>query len=139
MTCRLAFSYNRDIYALPGRADDLRSAGCNELIRKKIAEPITSLSTLIDSLGMKLKKASAPNLAERLGSIYEGRIPNEDIALMLSIIKEIRRVRGIAVDELSENLGINFVKTMELTGMLEIEGIISIDLLRRCSINLKFM
>ena len=139
MTCRLAFSYNRDIYALPGRADDLRSAGCNELIRKKIAEPITSLSTLIDSLGMKLKKASAPNLSERLGSIYEGRIPNEDIALMLSIIKEIRRVRGIAVDELSENLGINFVKTMELTGMLEIEGIISIDLLRRCSINLKFM
>ena len=55
MTCRLAFSYNRDIYALPGRADDLRSEGCNELIRKKIAEPITSLNSLIDGLGMKVK------------------------------------------------------------------------------------
>ena len=139
MTCRLAFSYNRDIYALPGRADDLRSEGCNELIRKKIAEPITSLGALADSLGMKIKKAPAPSISNRLESIYGGRIPDEDIGLMFSIIMEIRRTRGIAVDELSENLGIGFVKTMELTGMLEIDGIITIDLLRRCSINLKFM
>ena len=46
MTCRLAFSYNREVYALPGRADDIRSQGCNELIRKKMAEPITSVSSL---------------------------------------------------------------------------------------------
>ena len=52
---------------------------------------------------------------------------------------EIKKVRGIAIDELSENLGIDYVKTMQLTGMREIDGIISIDLLRRCSINLKFM
>ena len=42
-------------------------------------------------------------------------------------------------DELSDNLGTGFLKIMELTGMLEIDGVISTDLLRRCSINLKFM
>ena len=56
MTCRLAFSYNRDVYALPGRIDDLRSQGCNELIRQKIAEPITSTSALVESLSMKPAK-----------------------------------------------------------------------------------
>jgi hypothetical protein len=58
---------------------------------------------------------------------------------MCSILTEIKRNRGITTDELSDNIGIGFIKTMELTGMLEIDGIISIDLLRRCSINLKFM
>ena len=139
MTCRLAFSYNRDIYALPGRADDIRSEGCNELIRKKIAEPITSLHTLAESLGMKVRKASLPGLGQLLDNIYKGRIPAEDIELMSSILSEIKKNRGITVDELSDNLGTGFLKIMELTGMLEIDGVISTDLLRRCSINLKFM
>jgi DNA processing protein len=139
MTCRLAFSYNRDIYALPGRADDIRSEGCNELIRKKIAEPITSIVTLTESLGMKVRRTSAPSIRQRLEHTYKGRIPDEDLDLMCSILMEIKRNRGITADELSDNIGIGFIKTMELTGMLEIDGIISIDLLRRCSINLKFM
>jgi DNA processing protein len=139
MTCRLAFSYNRDIYALPGRADDIRSEGCNELIRKKIAEPITSIITLTESLGMKVRRTSAPSIRQRLEHTYKGRIPDEDLDLMCSILMEIKRNRGITADELSDNIGIGFIKTMELTGMLEIDGIISIDLLRRCSINLKFM
>ena len=52
MTCRLAYSYNRDVFALPGRIDDPCSAGCNELLRLKIAEPVTDPELFIDSLGL---------------------------------------------------------------------------------------
>jgi DNA processing protein len=42
MTARYAGEYGRDVYALPGRADDLRSAGCNSLIHENMAEIITT-------------------------------------------------------------------------------------------------
>lgn len=42
MVCaRLAYDYRRDVYAVPGRIDDIRSAGCNQLIENGIAKMIT--------------------------------------------------------------------------------------------------
>lgn len=42
MVCaRLAYDYRRDVYAVPGRIDDIRSAGCNQLIENGIAKIIT--------------------------------------------------------------------------------------------------
>lgn len=42
MVCaRLANDYGRDVYAVPGRIDDIRSAGCNQLIGNGIAKIIT--------------------------------------------------------------------------------------------------
>ena len=57
-TSRLAFSYSRDVYALPGRADDVRSQGCNRLIREKIAEPLISIEDLIGSLGLEKRSGN---------------------------------------------------------------------------------
>jgi DNA processing protein len=37
ITARLARQYDRKVYAFPGRIDDERSRGCNELIREKTA------------------------------------------------------------------------------------------------------
>ena len=38
VTAKIAFDYGRDVFAVPGRIDDLRSEGCNELIKQRIAE-----------------------------------------------------------------------------------------------------
>lgn len=47
MVCaRLAYDYGRDVYAVPGRIDDIRSAGCNELISLGIAKIITQSDLL---------------------------------------------------------------------------------------------
>ena len=40
-TARFALSYNRDVYAVPGRICDMNSAGCNYLISKNIASIYT--------------------------------------------------------------------------------------------------
>ncbi|HPR30924.1 MAG TPA: DNA-processing protein DprA [Prolixibacteraceae bacterium] len=47
VTADIANSYNRDVFAFPGRIRDPYSAGCNELIRKNGAALITSAADLI--------------------------------------------------------------------------------------------
>ena len=137
-TCRLAFSYDRDVFALPGRIDDLRSQGCNSLIRQKIAEPITSLEALLDNLGLKIKATpkSCP-FTERLAGIFGERLPKEKLEMMETLLLKIGKERGISLEDLSIRCGTSYREVAEAAGILEIEGFISIDLLQRCSINYK--
>lgn len=140
MTCRLAFSYNRDVYALPGRIDDIRSQGCNELIRQKIAEPIVSTASLAESLGLSsFPHSNAADCSALLDRKYSGQIPPDDLILIKNIVSSIRKHRGITLEEIAESTGCGYPKTAELTGLLEIDDIIITDLLQRCSINPKFM
>jgi len=50
-TAELAQSYNRDVYAIPGRPSDPFSAGCNALIRDQKAQLIYRPQDLLDYLG----------------------------------------------------------------------------------------
>ena len=137
-TCKLAYSYNRDIYALPGRIDDLRSQGCNALIREKIAEPITSTEALLESLGMSgPAKRNRESDLERIMYIFGNSHPRSYIDRLHKILLAIREQRGITVEEIAAKTGLGYSRTAEATSLLEIEGIISIDLLQRCSINYK--
>ena len=137
MTCRLAFSYNRDVYCLPGRADDIRSQGCNELIRQKIAEPITSLTQLTQSLGMLSRPRKSADLRELVSASYTGRLSEEDVEMMAKILLTIRKNTGICIDEVAAVCNMDLRHTCEAVNMLEIDGFISIDLLQRCSIKTK--
>lgn len=50
-TANTAFSYSRDVMALPGRSTDRLSAGCNHLIRKEKAHLLTCAPDLIELTG----------------------------------------------------------------------------------------
>ncbi len=140
MTSRLAFSYDRDVFALPGRVDDLRSQGCNELIRAKIAEPLVSTQALLDGLGLKSTgKGKKEGLEERTLRVYMDRLPEEKVAAITELLYIIRKERGISIDELSAEAGLDFPLTMNLCSMLESDDFINIDILQRCSINPKII
>lgn len=51
VTADLAFSYDRDVFACPGRVNDLYSAGCNQLIRHNKAALLSSARDLVEALG----------------------------------------------------------------------------------------
>lgn len=134
MTARLAYSYNREVYALPGRVDDSRSQGCNLLIKSKIAEAIDSVEGLAESLGLHMHAGKGTvSDTELLGSIFKGAAPVliQELAALLSAI---RKNRGINLDDLAAKTGFSYSRTSQLVGMLEMEGIISVDLLQRCTI-----
>lgn len=140
MTARLAFSYDRDVFALPGRADDIRSQGCNYLIGNKIAEPVISVESLIKNIGLKYTgRNRKDDDMDNLTAVYGGRLQGDSLKEMAGILSAIRRKRGIAVEDLCGETGLSYSRLSSLVSMLEADGFITIDLLRRCSISRRSM
>jgi DNA processing protein len=52
-TARCAMEYNREVMAVPGRVKDDASEGCNDLIRKGVAQLVLSAEHLAYTLGWK--------------------------------------------------------------------------------------
>lgn len=60
ITADIASSYNRDVFAIPGRPGDQWSAGCNSLIRNNKAALTESCADIEYFLGWKAEKAPLP-------------------------------------------------------------------------------
>ncbi len=56
VTADLAFHYNREVFAVPGRVNDEFSKGCNDLIKKQKAQMISSAAELIYFMGWDVDK-----------------------------------------------------------------------------------
>ncbi len=137
-TSRLAFSYSRDVYALPGRADDVRSQGCNRLIREKIAEPLISIDDMIESLGLGRKNPNNRVTPQEILKQHFGKqCSSAQIEDMGRLLDTIRNHRGITIEEIALKTGMDYMKTSRITGFLEMEGLICIDLLQRCTLETK--
>ena len=54
VTASIAASYNRDVFALPGRYTDAYSDGCNKLISRNMASMLTSSEDLITAMRWEL-------------------------------------------------------------------------------------
>lgn len=55
ITAELANGYNKDVFALPGRVNDHKSAGCNFLIRNNKAMLLTDAEEVIEVMGWEEK------------------------------------------------------------------------------------
>lgn len=138
MTSSLAASYGRDVFALPGRIDDERSMGCNKLIADKVAEPIADLGLLQETLGLgRFRRTRKKDLKEEVVRIFSGRLDDESLNSLAELALFIKKNRGITTDGLCRETGMGYSDAAYFTGLLESEGIISIDVLQRCSINAK--
>lgn len=60
VTADIANSYNREVFAVPGRPSDSQSHGCNMLIKMQQAHVLTSASDLIYILNWKLEDQLKP-------------------------------------------------------------------------------
>lgn len=137
MTANLSNSYGRDTYALPGRADDLRSQGCNKLIRTRVAEAITDCESLMESLGLGYGK-SVESDTETLRLKMEGRgMPRDTVDKAARILLAIKNCRDISLEEISRECGLPYRETSALARKMECDGMINIDMLQRCSIKIK--
>ena len=56
VTADIANSYNRDVFAFPGRAKDKYSSGCNNLIKQQKAHMLTSAADLLYILGWDIEE-----------------------------------------------------------------------------------
>lgn len=116
-TANTAFSYNRDVMALPGKISDKLSTGCNHLIRKEKAHLITSGADLIELTGWKPLDLKIDTSKRNLFPELEG-----DYRLVYETLKysEI----PMQIDRLHIATGLPVAKLMSILGELEFDGII---------------
>ncbi|MCK4880556.1 MAG: DNA-processing protein DprA, partial [Bacteroidales bacterium] len=118
ITANMASSYQRDVLAVPGRATDERSRGCNRLIKKNVAAMVESAEDVIDHLNWMDDIAQNPrHLPERtsitdqekqlleLMTLHSGLRPEElsnlsgiPIQVVLSLLTEMELKRWIIVE-----------------------------------------
>ena len=66
VTADIANSYHRDVFAVPGRAEDKYSTGCNNLIKQQKAHMLTSAADLIYLLGWELEDNKTKTVQKQL-------------------------------------------------------------------------
>lgn len=132
VTARFCNDYGRELYALPGRVDDLRSQGCNRLIAAQSAYALADPESLACELGLGKaagRRSAADSAEEALARYGPGRLAE----LTAAIAKE----RGIRMEELCGRLSLPYREVSPLCARLESDGVIETDLFGRCSIAVK--
>lgn len=148
MTAKYAVEYNRDVFAVPGRLDDVRSAGCNSLIAAEMARIVCSPEQLVDALGLGGPRRHRGDGGSWVTS-QAGDPPEKVLQAMLtrkygagsvpvSIGLAVFRQRGITPEELAAAVRRPYSEVLAAVGTLEADGFLTTDLLRRCSINAKY-
>ncbi len=66
VTADIANSYNRDVFAVPGRAEDKFSLGCNNLIKQQKAHMLTSAADLVYLLNWDVDEKEAKTIQKQL-------------------------------------------------------------------------
>lgn len=131
-TAYMACSYNRDVFALPGKADDIRSGGCNKLIAEHKAELILTPEDLLGKLGLCTRRGHK-GLRDMPLKLPEGLYPPEEKEALEALLRIIRHSRGVSKMELCKKTGMEVPQISGLLSILESEGLIFTDLLGNCS------
>lgn len=117
ITAGIAASYNRDVFALPGRANDTYSTGCNKLIRNNAASLVTSARDLVSAMRWETRKETQD---VRQMEIFPDITPEEK-----PIIDYLREHNETHINVLCNALGIPMSQLMSTLIDLEFKSLIT--------------
>ncbi len=119
ITCDIANSYSRDVFAFPGLVSAPYSAGCNNLIRSHSAQLITSAEDFIKEMGweneLTLERAKSKGIERQLFP----ELSPEETLIVEALKKGDLHVNEIAIHT---NLPIGILKSALF--MLEMNGVV---------------
>lgn len=119
-TARIARGYGRTVAAVPGRATDEYSEGCNNLIRDRKAALITSATDLMTLLGWQNEAQKAT--LRRAGverTLFPDLTPDEQ-----AVVNELQARGDTQLNTLAAALGRGVGTLSEALFMLEMKGVI---------------
>ncbi len=116
-TASIAFSYSRDVMAVPGRPVDTMSRGCNTLIKTHKAHLIEGFDDVCDVLGWE--KPSGVSLAKS-----ESLFPelSGDVKKIYDYL--VKQSNPSSIDTIAYETSISVVKVMTLLSDMEFDGLI---------------
>lgn len=116
ITAELANSYNRDVFAVPGRLTDNKSEGCNYLIKNNKAQLITSADDLLEMMNWK---TSAKKTSTKQRLLFHEFTADEKIITDILLQQE-----SISIDELYFKSGLHSSAVAQALLMLEMQAVI---------------
>ena len=117
ITADLAFSYGRDVFAIPGRATDRHSRGCNKLIQQNKAALVTSAEDLI--LAMRWDVQEKPTqLPKQTQLLFPEQEEKQQILDFLAVRKEAH------INELALALALPVQQLNAILFEMELDGIL---------------
>jgi DNA processing protein len=118
ITAELANSYNRDVFAIPGRCSDARSEGCHYLIKNNKAALITGADDLLAM--MNWLPSTQPPAKKRQRELFIELSAEEQ--RLVSMLQEKEQVH---IDELYLGSGLSSSVTAATLLQLEMNGIVA--------------
>jgi DNA processing protein len=115
ITAKLADSYNRDVFAVPGRTTDKGSSGCNHLIKYNKAILLTDANDLLEVMGWKERKKELRQQRELFIELT---------AEEQQIIQLLQEKETVGIDEINLRTGLTSSAVAAATLNLEIQNII---------------
>ena len=116
ITAKLADGYNRDVFAVPGRTIDAKSAGCNFLIQHNKAVLLQTADDLLTVMGWK-EQTKKPKKQKEL---FIELTPDEQLVLQLLQQKEL-----VPIDEINIRSGLSSSAVAAAILSLELQNIIA--------------
>jgi DNA processing protein len=116
ITADIANSYHRDVFALPGRATDTYSKGCNALIKENKALLIESAKDLLEQ--MNWVSDSKPNYTQQ--RLWQTLNLNET-----TLVQVFERHPALHRDEIQQHIALTTSQIAEILLGLELKGVIS--------------
>lgn len=115
ITADIAQSYDRDVFAIPGRPSDSKSTGCNQLIQQNKAALVNNAADVIRLMEWEPRKKKMPKQA----ALFVDLLPDEQA--LVDIIK----VKGkVDIDELCHQSRMPQGKAASLLLNLEFNGVV---------------
>ena len=115
VTAEIANSYNRDVFAVPGKATDLLSEGCNNLIKYNKASLLTSAEDIVKMLQWETQKK--PTGIQR--QLFVNLNTDEQ-----KIVDYLTKVGKTHIDTIAIETGLLNYKVAQLLMQLELKGVI---------------
>lgn len=116
ITADIANSYNRDVFAVPGRIGDIYSGGTNELIKVNKASLIQSGKDIVYLLGWEIHEKKREPVQRK---IFVEMTPEEEI-----LVKILNECRSMGIDELAITAGLRMSIVSAALLNLEFEGVV---------------
>ncbi len=116
ITAELAYNYNRDLFAVPGRTTDSKSAGCLKLIQQNKAMLLSDAEQLMQVMGWQQTQPKKKQTRE----LFIDLSPEEKVIVDLLKDKE-----SIHIDEIYIKSSLNSSSVAEAMLNLELQNVIT--------------
>jgi len=118
ITAELASSYNRDVFAFPGRISDEYSEGCNKLIAQQKTTMILNADEFLKTMGWKSESSSAKE-DDGQQELFPQLTPEE-----AAIVEVLRHCDSKQVNQIVVETGLNFHTVSSCLYELEYKGVV---------------